>query len=108
MSRRRSKSTPLPRNVGPLAPRATASSAVIRATPLVRIPQMGFPVSRFSYSSTFAGKRLANCLTGSKKPSGGAKAGDPLHEKKIHNHRPPTHFHHHQIDSEPANQKKKY
>src|SRR2546427_7423106 len=50
-SRRRSKSTPLPRRVGPLAPKASASSAVIFATPFVRIIQIGFPVSRFSYSS---------------------------------------------------------
>ena len=67
MSRRRSKSTPLPRSVGPLAPSAIASSAVMRATPLVRITQIGFPVSRFSYSSTLEGKRSAKSRTRSKK-----------------------------------------
>ena len=78
MSRRKSKSTPLPRSVGPLAPSAMASSAVIRATPLVRIPQIGFPVSRFSYSSTLAGKYPANFLTRSKNPSGGSSAIPPI------------------------------
>ncbi len=65
------------RSVGPVAPNAIASSAVILATPLVRIFQIGFPVSRFSYSSTLPGKRPANSRTRSKKPSGGSSATPP-------------------------------
>ena len=41
MSRRRSTSTPLARRVGPVAPSAMASSALMYATPLVRSTQIG-------------------------------------------------------------------
>ena len=72
MSRRRSISTPLARSVGPVAPSAMASSAVMYATPLVRSIQMGLAVSRSSYSSTLEGKRSTKFFTRSKKPRGGS------------------------------------
>jgi len=51
---------PLPLSVGPLAPRAMASSAVMRATPLVRINPDGISRQQvFVLISTFEGKRLA-------------------------------------------------
>ena len=83
MSRRRSISTPLPRSVGPVAQSAIASSAVILATPLVRIIQIGFPVSRFSYSSTFSGKYPAKSRTRSKNPSGGSSAMPPTRKYEV-------------------------
>src|SRR5207253_926376 len=83
MSRRRSKSTPVPRRVGPLAPKASASSAVIFATPFVRIIQIGFPVSRFSYSSTLDGKRLAKSRARSKNPIGGSSARPPMRKYEV-------------------------
>ena len=83
MSRRKSISTPLPRSVGPLAPNATASSGVIRATPLVRISQIGLSVRRFSYSSTFSGKYPAKSRTRSKNPNGGSSAIPPTRKYDV-------------------------
>ena len=51
--------------------------------PLVRIVKIGFPVSRFSYSSTFPGKRSANFLTFSKNPSGGSSANPPMRKYDV-------------------------
>ncbi len=55
MDLRRSQATPEPRSIGPLAPSTLASSGESLPMPIVRERQIGFIVSRSSYSSTCPG-----------------------------------------------------
>jgi len=56
---------------------------VIRATPLVRIPQIGFPVSKFSFIPPSRESAWPKSCTRSKKPSGGSSASPPIRKYEV-------------------------
>ena len=77
MSLRRSHGTPVERRIGPVAPRAMASSAVMTPTPWSRARKMGWPVSSSSYSSSRGAHRSSTRSTPSRQPSGRSAATPP-------------------------------
>src|SRR6478736_674914 len=81
MSRRRSKSMPEARIVGPVTASAIASSADRCPTPISRLRKIGFPVRRFEYSSIFSGNVLMKAWMRSNRSSGGSIDNPPIRKQ---------------------------